>query len=303
MAVVRSVSIARQPRRRLRRVHARLGSALVVVRGRARRPAPGRQLGRRLHGPRADGPRRPCSARSRSSSAAAGSSSRHLLRAGRRRAARGAPLELTLRRARGRLLRHGRAGRARLRARLRRAIAGEVGSGWESSLADLKKYLEGPRRRRIVIEAGLAGELRSREGVAGRGSREESVVEAANPDLRRLRRHGLGPRVGRREEAGAPLRLPGRDASRRARLDGGRDSPALPRLHARQLLGQHRAPDARAQERGARVRRRVPGRRRGPPLRRAVGARQDAPGVRDPLRARRDEGRAPASTPTSPISS
>ncbi|HSS44043.1 MAG TPA: SRPBCC domain-containing protein [Thermoanaerobaculia bacterium] len=31
----------------------------------------------------------------------------------------------------------------------------EVGSGWESSLADLKTYLEGPRRRRIVIEAGL----------------------------------------------------------------------------------------------------------------------------------------------------
>jgi uncharacterized protein YndB with AHSA1/START domain len=32
---------------------------------------------------------------------------------------------------------------------------GEVASGWETSLADLKKYLEGPRRRRIVIEAGL----------------------------------------------------------------------------------------------------------------------------------------------------
>ena len=32
---------------------------------------------------------------------------------------------------------------------------GEAGSGWESSLADLKKYLEGPRRRRILIEAGL----------------------------------------------------------------------------------------------------------------------------------------------------
>ncbi len=31
----------------------------------------------------------------------------------------------------------------------------EVGSGWESSLADLKAYLEGPRRRRIMIEAGL----------------------------------------------------------------------------------------------------------------------------------------------------
>ncbi len=36
-----------------------------------------------------------------------------------------------------------------------RAYAGEVGSGWEASLADLKKYLEGPRRRRILIEAGL----------------------------------------------------------------------------------------------------------------------------------------------------
>jgi len=32
---------------------------------------------------------------------------------------------------------------------------GEAPSGWEASLADLKKYLEGPRRRRIVIEAGL----------------------------------------------------------------------------------------------------------------------------------------------------
>lgn len=32
---------------------------------------------------------------------------------------------------------------------------GEAGAGWESSLADLKKYLEGPRRRRITIEAGL----------------------------------------------------------------------------------------------------------------------------------------------------
>lgn len=32
---------------------------------------------------------------------------------------------------------------------------GEVGSGWESSLADLKTYLEGPRRRRVTIEAGL----------------------------------------------------------------------------------------------------------------------------------------------------
>ena len=31
----------------------------------------------------------------------------------------------------------------------------EVGSGWEASLADLKKYLEGPRGRRILVEAGL----------------------------------------------------------------------------------------------------------------------------------------------------
>ena len=29
------------------------------------------------------------------------------------------------------------------------------GAGWEASLADLKKYLEGPRERHIVIEAGL----------------------------------------------------------------------------------------------------------------------------------------------------
>ena len=33
--------------------------------------------------------------------------------------------------------------------------SGEAGTGWETSLADLKKYLEGPRRRRILIEAGL----------------------------------------------------------------------------------------------------------------------------------------------------
>ncbi len=32
---------------------------------------------------------------------------------------------------------------------------GQAGTGWESSLADLKRYLEGPRRRRILIEAGL----------------------------------------------------------------------------------------------------------------------------------------------------
>jgi uncharacterized protein YndB with AHSA1/START domain len=31
----------------------------------------------------------------------------------------------------------------------------QIGSGWDASLADLKRYLEGPRRRRIVIEAGL----------------------------------------------------------------------------------------------------------------------------------------------------
>jgi hypothetical protein len=35
------------------------------------------------------------------------------------------------------------------------AYRGEAGAGWESSLEDLKKYLEGPRRRRITIEAGL----------------------------------------------------------------------------------------------------------------------------------------------------
>ncbi|HYK43161.1 MAG TPA: SRPBCC domain-containing protein [Thermoanaerobaculia bacterium] len=32
---------------------------------------------------------------------------------------------------------------------------GDVGSGWESSLQDLKAYLEGPKKRRILIEAGL----------------------------------------------------------------------------------------------------------------------------------------------------
>lgn len=32
---------------------------------------------------------------------------------------------------------------------------GEAGEGWETSLADLKRYLEGPRDRRFEIEAGL----------------------------------------------------------------------------------------------------------------------------------------------------
>jgi uncharacterized protein YndB with AHSA1/START domain len=32
---------------------------------------------------------------------------------------------------------------------------GDVGSGWESSLQDLKAYLEGPKKRRILMEAGL----------------------------------------------------------------------------------------------------------------------------------------------------
>jgi uncharacterized protein YndB with AHSA1/START domain len=32
---------------------------------------------------------------------------------------------------------------------------GEVGEGWASSLQDLKRYLEGPRRKRFLIEAGL----------------------------------------------------------------------------------------------------------------------------------------------------
>ena len=35
------------------------------------------------------------------------------------------------------------------------AYRGEAEAGWESSLEELKKYLEGPRRRRIAIEAGL----------------------------------------------------------------------------------------------------------------------------------------------------
>jgi uncharacterized protein YndB with AHSA1/START domain len=32
---------------------------------------------------------------------------------------------------------------------------GEVGSGWDSSLQDLKKYLEGPREKRFYLESGL----------------------------------------------------------------------------------------------------------------------------------------------------
>ena len=35
------------------------------------------------------------------------------------------------------------------------AYRGEAEAGWETSLEELKKYLEGPRRRRIAIEAGL----------------------------------------------------------------------------------------------------------------------------------------------------
>jgi uncharacterized protein YndB with AHSA1/START domain len=31
----------------------------------------------------------------------------------------------------------------------------EAGSGWEGWLADLKRYLEGPRQRRVLVEAGL----------------------------------------------------------------------------------------------------------------------------------------------------
>jgi len=33
--------------------------------------------------------------------------------------------------------------------------SGEAAEGWEESLAHLKTYLEGPRRRRILVEAGL----------------------------------------------------------------------------------------------------------------------------------------------------
>lgn len=32
---------------------------------------------------------------------------------------------------------------------------GEAGPGWEARLADLKRYLEGPRSRRVLVEAGL----------------------------------------------------------------------------------------------------------------------------------------------------
>ncbi len=32
---------------------------------------------------------------------------------------------------------------------------GFAGDGWEESLAELKRYLEGPRQRRVVLEAGL----------------------------------------------------------------------------------------------------------------------------------------------------
>lgn len=32
---------------------------------------------------------------------------------------------------------------------------GEAGPGWEDRLADLKRYLEGPRQRSVLVEAGL----------------------------------------------------------------------------------------------------------------------------------------------------
>lgn len=32
---------------------------------------------------------------------------------------------------------------------------GDAGAGWEERLADLKRYLEGPRERRVLVEAGL----------------------------------------------------------------------------------------------------------------------------------------------------
>lgn len=32
---------------------------------------------------------------------------------------------------------------------------GKAGSGWEERLAELKRYLEGPRKRRVLVEAGL----------------------------------------------------------------------------------------------------------------------------------------------------
>jgi len=35
------------------------------------------------------------------------------------------------------------------------AYRGLAGDGWEESLAELKRYLEGPRRRRVLLEAGL----------------------------------------------------------------------------------------------------------------------------------------------------
>ena len=34
-------------------------------------------------------------------------------------------------------------------------LRGESGSGWDERLADLKRYLEGPRERRVLVAAGL----------------------------------------------------------------------------------------------------------------------------------------------------
>src|SRR5262249_29634232 len=110
--------------RRVRRVHPGLGAALLVVRGGARGPSAGRQLGDRVHRParphRGDGPREDRGVRAR----AAARRPRGFARAAGRRVPRGARDHADLRRARGWLRGDGRAARPGRGSRLRPAPRG-----------------------------------------------------------------------------------------------------------------------------------------------------------------------------------
>ena len=94
---------------------------------------------------------------------------------------------------------------------------GEAGSGWEASLADLKRYLEGPRRRRDLDRGGTAGEL-SRESQrvrnADRDDLQRSAAARAGSSSRRTGASRRGPAPAARaalararlESAGIPER-------------------------------------------------------------------------------------------------
>ena len=80
---------------------------------------------------------------------------RNVARAGRGRAAHGPFHGRHVRGYGRRLPRHRRAARAGRRSGVRALPRNSRSIGWEESLADLKRYLEGPRQRRVVVEAGL----------------------------------------------------------------------------------------------------------------------------------------------------